>query len=162
MRWSKEVWRYNYGIHCQQAFKGIPGRSQTPDGRRLEKRIGQKTSGSSCLDREYGFKTFDEIVDYLKSGGAIGHFTGDWGEINQDNDVLIWKDEHVLRRTQRSDYDGINFWMGWETYTLDELKEWVSRFDDYRNEEGYISTSSVFTKNDHFNAKDVKEYYEIN
>lgn len=126
----------------------------------IQKELDRKHQEDLALDRKHGFKTFEEIVDYLKSGGAVGHFTGDWGEIDQDNDVLIWKDNHVLRRTQCSDYDGINFWMGWETYTLDELKEWVSRCDDYRNEEGYIPTI-VFTKNDHFNAKDVKKYYNL-
>lgn len=98
-------------------------------------------------DRKYGFKELDEILTYLKNGGVIGDYCGIYGEVDMTNDFLVWKNDHIIRRTQRStDNDGF-FWMATDTWDLDDFKQWLDRGDKYKNEEGYYPTILLHKNN---------------
>lgn len=91
-------------------------------------------------DRTHGFKSLDEILNYLQNGGVIGDYCGIYGEVDMTNDFIVWKNDHIIRRTQHFSDNDANFWMATDTWDMEKFKDWLILMETHKNEEGYYST----------------------
>ena len=88
--------------------------------------------------REHSFKSFEEILDYLKTGNAIGSY-GEYFEYNPEKDCIIAHMQHMGE-------DDCYFWFQDDEWSIEDFEKYVNQNDDYHNEEGYyknIASSSI-------------------
>ena len=119
---------------------------------------GKELGYEPKCNTQYGFKSYDEVMDYLKSGGIIGDFFGKEGEEDLSNNFLVMDNEtgHVkFHKEMREDFSVFGE-MKTRIYTPQEMRSWVESLLKYRTEDGFIPTW-FFHKNYNWNAKDIKE-----
>lgn len=121
-----------------------------------EKEMEEKRIKKLEYDRKHGFKSLEEILDYLQQGGVIGDYDGLWGERHMTNNFMVWKDGEIIRRVQCSSGNDANFWMETYAWEMDDFKMWLSKMDEHKNEEGYYNTSFLY-KNFDITINDIDE-----
>ena len=100
------------------------------------------------IRKQTGFKTKEDVIDYLKNGGVIGNFYGEDGEDTFDNDFIILKEdtnEVVHHHSVIGSYE-TELEMKTQTMTLTELGFWLDNLSKYKSDDGYLPTA-LFHKN---------------
>lgn len=95
-----------------------------------------------------GFKSFDEVDEYLKSGGVIGDFYGFDGEDDHSNNFIVYdgeNDEYLHRREIYEDFS-IDGKMETRRLKLPEFRDWVMNLENFKDNKGNIQTS-LFHRN---------------
>lgn len=113
------------------------------------------------FNMEKGFKSFNEVDEYLKSGGVIGDFYGNYGEEDHTNNFIVYNkssDEYLHRREIYEDYS-IEGNMETRNLSPVEFKNWILSLENYKDANGNIQTS-LFHRNFDCSVADVMECYE--
>lgn len=105
-------------------------------------RLKEKKIREELFWKEHGFKTWEELLDYIKTTGKY---------VYDYNDNFSWdlKTNMVKYNHQVSDGNDCNFWYTNDYYTEKEFLDWKhsvdkSHPDSCRNEYGYIPFYNKF------------------